>query len=84
MSAVVSRQIWVHLAHERTKPSGLLPMAEVVTVTRNTLTVQKLYGPKEPVSTRREADNAMLPILAKYLREHGIQETEVEVYTKRE
>jgi hypothetical protein len=84
MTAVVSRQIWALLPHERTKPSGFLPMAQVVTVTGNTLTVQKLYGPKEPVPTRREADNTMLPILARWLREHGIQETEVEVYTKRE
>jgi hypothetical protein len=46
-------------------------MAQVYEFTGSTFTVQNLYGPKDPVPTRQEADKIMLPVLMKWLKDNG-------------
>ncbi len=80
---MIGRRIWVHLDHERTKPLGYLPMAQVFEATGTDFTVYHLYGSREPVPTPHDADNIMLPRVGKWLIAHG-WEKPVDIYTPRE
>ncbi len=78
---VIARYAYALLSHELARPSGFRPMAAVYEFTGSTFTVQKLYGPPDAVPTRREADRIMLPVLAKWLQEHG---KTAEIYARQE
>ncbi len=65
------------LAREGNKPSGFYPKAHIFEDTGGTLVIHQVHGPAQSVSTRREADALMLPVLRRWLQEHGWEDVEI-------